>query len=171
MALRLGQLPKRWPTRWIFNSSLLRDEHSVEFIKSEILDYWLNNEGSVSNPAVEWDAFKAVIRGRLIQHCSYLKKRSVQRLHELEVDIKKMENMHSAQRVHSMLLELNKLKVEYNSILQKKVEFTIFRTKQKYYEQGERTGRFLRTHNISSFLCMYRKFSDRITGGTGLNWC
>lgn len=143
MALRLGQLPKCRSTRWRFNSSLLRDEHSVEFIKSEILDYWVNNEGSVSNPVVEWDAFKAVIRGRLIQHCSYLKKRSVQRLQELEVDIKKMENVHSTQSDHSILLELNKLKVEYNSILQKKVEYTLFRTKQKYYEQGERTGRFL----------------------------
>uniref|UniRef100_A0A3Q3WCQ5 Endonuclease/exonuclease/phosphatase domain-containing protein n=1 Tax=Mola mola TaxID=94237 RepID=A0A3Q3WCQ5_MOLML len=80
----------------------------VEFIKSEILDYSLNNEGSMSNPAMEWDAFKAVIRGRLIQHCYYLKKKSVQHLHELE-----------------------------------KVEYTLFRTKHKYYEKGERTGRFL----------------------------
>lgn len=38
---------------------------------------------------------------------------------------------------------MNKLKAEYNSILQKKVEYTLFRTKHKYYEQGERTGRFL----------------------------
>lgn len=114
----------------------------MEFIKGEILDYWLNNEGSVSNPAVERDAFNAVIRGRLIQHCSYLKKKSVQRL-QLEVDIKKMENVHSAQSDHFILLELNKLKVEYNSILQKKVEYTLFRTKHKYYEKGERTGRFL----------------------------
>uniref|UniRef100_A0A3Q3WJC5 Reverse transcriptase domain-containing protein n=1 Tax=Mola mola TaxID=94237 RepID=A0A3Q3WJC5_MOLML len=44
------------------------DEQSVEFIKNEILDYWLKNEGSVSNPGVEWDAFKAVIKGQLIQH-------------------------------------------------------------------------------------------------------
>ena len=43
----------------------------IEFIKTEILDYWLNNEGSMSNPAMEWDVFKAGIRGRLIQHCSY----------------------------------------------------------------------------------------------------
>ena len=75
VALHSGQLPMCQFTRWRFNSSLLRDEHSVEFIQSELLDYWLNNEGSVSNPAVEWDAFKAVIRGRLIQHCSNLKKR------------------------------------------------------------------------------------------------
>ena len=97
----------------------------------------------MSNPAVEWDAFKSVIRGRLIQYCSYLKKRSIQRLQDLEVDIKNIENVHSTQYDYAILLELNKLKVEYNSILQSKVEYTLFRTKQKYYEQGERTGRFL----------------------------
>lgn len=63
MALRLGQLPKRRPTRWRFNSSLLRNEQSVEFIESEILDYWLNNEGSVLNPAVEWDALRLLLEG------------------------------------------------------------------------------------------------------------
>jgi len=107
------------------------------------MDYWLNNEGSVSNTAVEWDAFKAVIRGRLIQHCSYLRRKSVQRLKELELEIKHLENVHSSQPDHATLLELNKLKVEFNSILQKKVEYELLRTKQKYYEQGERTGRFL----------------------------
>uniref|UniRef100_A0A3Q4BMS6 exodeoxyribonuclease III n=1 Tax=Mola mola TaxID=94237 RepID=A0A3Q4BMS6_MOLML len=143
LSLRLGRLSKLRPTRWIFNSSLFKDEQSVEFIKREMLDYWLNNEGSVSNPAVKWDVFKAVIRGRVIQHCSYLKKKSVQLLHELEVDIKKMEKMHSTQSDLSILLELNKLKAKYNSILQKKVEYTLFRTKHKYYEQGETTGIFL----------------------------
>ena len=54
-----------------------------------------------------------------------------------------MENVRSTQSDHSILLVLNKLKVEYNSILQRKFEFTLFRTNQKYYEQGERTGRFL----------------------------
>lgn len=38
----------------------------------------------------------------------------------------------------SILLELNKLKVEYNSILQKKIEHTLFRTKHKYYENKGR---------------------------------
>ncbi len=72
-----------------------------------------------------------------------MKKRYVQHFTELEEDIKKLETMHSTQSDHSVLLELNKLTVEYNSILQRKVEYMLFRTKHKYYEQGERTGRFL----------------------------
>lgn len=59
-----------------FSVYLLQDEHSLEFIKNDILDYWLHNESSTSSPAVEWDAFKAVLTGWLIQHCSYLKSKS-----------------------------------------------------------------------------------------------
>lgn len=38
------------------------------------------------------------------------------------------------------LLKLNKQKIDFNSILQKKIEYALFRPKHKYYEQGERTG-------------------------------
>uniref|UniRef100_A0A3Q3WVD3 exodeoxyribonuclease III n=1 Tax=Mola mola TaxID=94237 RepID=A0A3Q3WVD3_MOLML len=128
LSLRLGQLSKLRPTTWRFNSSLLKDEQSVEFIKS-----------------------------RLIQDCSYLKKKSVQHLHELEMDIKKMEKMHSSQSDHSILLELNKLKAKYNSIFQKKAEYTLFRNKHKYYEQGERIGRFLAENRRHRHKCYIRR--------------
>lgn len=90
------------------------------------------------------DAFKALIRGHLIQICSFLKKKR-QRLsfQELERDIKKMENRHALHSDLSALDKLSKLKLEYSSLLQKKVEYSLFRSKQKYYEQGKRTGRFL----------------------------
>ena len=70
LSLRLEQLLKLRPTLWRFNSSQLKNEQSVEFNKSGILDYWLNNEGSVSNPAMEWYAFKVVIGGCGIHHCT-----------------------------------------------------------------------------------------------------
>uniref|UniRef100_A0A3Q3X0I4 Uncharacterized protein n=1 Tax=Mola mola TaxID=94237 RepID=A0A3Q3X0I4_MOLML len=54
LSQRLGQLSKLRPIRWRFNSSLLKDEQS-EFIKSEILHYWLNNEGSVTLANVTTD--------------------------------------------------------------------------------------------------------------------
>uniref|UniRef100_A0A672GT71 C2H2-type domain-containing protein n=1 Tax=Salarias fasciatus TaxID=181472 RepID=A0A672GT71_SALFA len=48
--------------RWKCNTlSLFKYEHSMEFIQNEIQECRLINEGSLSNPAVEWDAFKAVI--------------------------------------------------------------------------------------------------------------
>lgn len=143
MVLRTGQSNKKRPSRWRFNTSLLKDEYLVRSIRGEVTYYWLTNEGTASDPAVEWDAFKAVIRGRLIQICSFLKKTAVERFQKLEIDIKNMESRHAIYSDHSSLHELSKLRLEYNSLLQKKVEYSLFRSKQKYYEQGERTGRFL----------------------------
>lgn len=76
MAVRIGHSNKKHPSRWRFNTSMLKDEDLVQSIKGEIMYYWGTNEGTASDPAVEWDAFKAVIRGRLIQICSFLKKDS-----------------------------------------------------------------------------------------------
>ncbi len=38
---------------------------------------------------------------------------------------------------------MNELKCELNDILNRKTEFALFCTKQKYYEQGERAGKVL----------------------------
>lgn len=50
-------------------------------------EYWLYNEGSVSDPGITWDAFKAFLRGRLIQHCSLLKCLESEKLIKLEETI------------------------------------------------------------------------------------
>uniref|UniRef100_A0A3Q4ASB2 exodeoxyribonuclease III n=1 Tax=Mola mola TaxID=94237 RepID=A0A3Q4ASB2_MOLML len=123
--LRLGRLSKLRPTRWRFNSSRLKDEQS-------------------------WNAFKAVIGGRLIQHCSYLKKKSVQHVHELEVDIKKMEKMHSTQSDHSTLLELNKLKAKYNLYYRRKLNIHYSELNTNIMNKGREQGDFLHREQSSS---------------------
>lgn len=44
---------------------------------------------------------------------------------------------------HLTFLDLNKLNVKYNSILQNRVKYTLFRTIHKYYERKGSAGRFL----------------------------
>lgn len=53
-------------SRWRFNNLLLQNEISCSFIQTVMDEYWLYNEGSVSDPGITWDAFKAFLRGRLI---------------------------------------------------------------------------------------------------------
>lgn len=143
MVLRLGTGTRYNSTRWRLNTSLLQNEQSCDFIKQETLEYWEINGGSASNPGVEWDAFKAYLRGRLIQHSSFLKKQAINRLIHLEKEIKELEKMHSSQPDTTILSNLSKLRLELNAILQKKAESALFRCRQKYYEQGERAGRLL----------------------------
>ena len=119
---------------WRLNTSLLKNDKSCDFIKKEILEYWEFNEGSASNPGLEWDAFKACLRGRLIQHSSYLKKQAAIRSFELEKEIKDLEKIYASQLDPVVLTQLKKLKFELNSILQRKAEFSLFQCRQKYYE-------------------------------------
>uniref|UniRef100_A0A3P8RWR8 Reverse transcriptase domain-containing protein n=1 Tax=Amphiprion percula TaxID=161767 RepID=A0A3P8RWR8_AMPPE len=151
--LSLGPRAREPMTRWRLNTSLLQNETSSKFLKQEIFEYWDQNEGTASNPGLEWDAFKAYLRGRLIQHCSFLKKQSIRRLQELEREIKDLEKIYAHQPNLMILSHLSKLKFELNSILQKKVEFALFQCKQRYYEQGEAAGKFLAQRVKQQYSC------------------
>ena len=135
--LGTGSLSETPRCRWRLNTSLLQNEKSCNFIGKEILEYWEFNEGSTSNPGLEWDTFKACLRGRLIQHCSFLKKQSNTRRLELEEEIKDLEKIYASQLDPVVFTQLNKMKLELNSILQKKAEYALFQCRQRYYEQGE----------------------------------
>uniref|UniRef100_A0A3B5A6X1 Endonuclease/exonuclease/phosphatase domain-containing protein n=1 Tax=Stegastes partitus TaxID=144197 RepID=A0A3B5A6X1_9TELE len=63
--------------RWRFNNSLLQNDASTSFIMSAMEEYWTYNDGSSSDPGTVWDAFKPVLRGRLIQYCSYQKRKDI----------------------------------------------------------------------------------------------
>lgn len=71
---------------------MLNKEESCTFIKSAIQEFWANNEGSIDENGIIWDAFKACLRGCLIQHSSHGKKREdTERMLKLEQDINKIE--------------------------------------------------------------------------------
>ena len=52
----------------------MNDKICKEFIWKEFKDYLLNNDNGTVSPIVLWDAWKAVIRGRLIAFSAYRKK-------------------------------------------------------------------------------------------------
>lgn len=61
----------------------------------------------------------------------------------MEKEIKDLEKLYASQLDPVVFTQLNKMKLELNSILQKKAEYALFQCRQKYYEQGEAAGRFL----------------------------
>lgn len=129
--------------RWRFNNSMLNSEASCAYIKIIFSEFWQFNEGSIDDSGIMWDACKAYVRGRLIQYSALLKKAEKQKLIELDQEIKTLSKQHSQQPDPETWRKLNKSKYEMNNIFQKKAEFALFRTKQKYYEQGERAGKIL----------------------------
>ena len=113
-----------------FNNCMLNREENCNFIKSGMLEFWEHDEGSIEDHGIMWDAFKSFLRGRVIQRSSFIKKAESQRLFKLEQDIKKLEKQH-VERQNS------------HDILNRKTEFALFCTRQKYFEQGERAGKVL----------------------------
>lgn len=89
---------KRKNTLWRLNTSLLNDGACKEYIKEELKDYLLNNDNGTVSPNVLWDAWKAVLRGKLIAFAVHKKKEKYKRLAELQSKLKNLETQHSTQR-------------------------------------------------------------------------
>lgn len=111
--------------RWRLNSSILQDPENIEWMKAAlevyILYYTINtNWSSVTSVGVAWEALKAVLRGRIIQYTSFVKKLRAKELLELEKRIKSTESELKRHMAGNLLRELTQLKYQYNNILSKK---------------------------------------------------
>lgn len=63
--------------RWRLNSSLLLDPGFKELLRAQINLYKEKKLSSAPSAGVAWEAFKAFIRGHIIQHASFKKKANI----------------------------------------------------------------------------------------------
>ncbi len=61
----------------------------------------------------------------------------------MKTEIKDLKAEYADNGDQNLFANLSRAKFEFNSIIQKKEEFSLFRCRHKYYEQGERAGKFL----------------------------
>lgn len=142
----LNLLPKsemRHSCRWRLNSSLLQVPTTTEWLRAQLNYYVEDNWSSVSSVGVAWEALKAVLRGRIIQHTSFQKRASAQKLIDLEREIKRAESELKRRMSQEGLRELTRLKYQHNTILSQKAEYNLFRAKQTYFESGDKAGKLL----------------------------
>lgn len=99
------------------------------------------NAVNVPSAGILWEALKAVLRGYIIQYAAYVKKCNIKDLANLEKEIKLRELEMIRKTTHEGLRYLTQLK--YNVILSKKVEFGLFRARQKYFESGDKAGKLM----------------------------
>lgn len=67
-------------TIWRLNTGLLNSNQVVEQIRTDIGNYLMENDNGETNPAILWDALKAVIRGKLNAISSKLRKGKISKL-------------------------------------------------------------------------------------------
>ena len=93
--------------------------------------------------SIRWEAFKAFIRGQIINITSSKAKETYKKTKALEAEIKKLEDEYyqsGSQDVHQRLLLL---RTQYNEISTTRALSSLLRLKQTFYDQGEKPGRVL----------------------------
>lgn len=130
-------------SRWRLNSSLLQDDTFKAMLKTQIDLFMETNIASAPSAATAWEALKAFVRGHVIQFSCRKKRDNLRRLADLERKVEEAERRLKQDFVPHNLRVVTQLKYEYNHILSQKVEFGLFRVRQKYFESGDKAGRLL----------------------------
>lgn len=81
-------------TLWRLNVSILNNKTVVEQIRAEIKKYLEENNNGEVDPAILWDAFKAVLRRKRIALTSIQKKNKIARYNQQVGKLKELEGQH-----------------------------------------------------------------------------
>ena len=133
----------RKSSRWRLNSSLLQDSNFRTLLQEQINFFKESNIPTAPSPSIAWETLKAFLRGFIIQHASHKKRERAAEICNLEKEVKIAENNFKACMSNENLAKVSKLKYDYNTLLSQKVEFSLFRARQKFFEEGDKAGRML----------------------------
>ncbi len=127
---------------WRFPTYLLVDTDYIELIRNKIDSFLSINKGTASPTAV-WESLKAYLRGETISYASWKRKQYILKTNTLESEIRKLEKEHSQTKNETTFHLLNNKRTEYNMLTTRVVENAMARTKQQYYEHGDKSGKLL----------------------------
>lgn len=105
-------------TIWRLNVGILNNKLLVEQIKTHSQCYLEENDNGDTNPAILWDALKAVIHGKLNAITSNLKKEKVKQYKTLETELKQLEQKHKGkidQKIQQHMKEIKKKLTNYSN--------------------------------------------------------
>ena len=129
--------------RWRVNPALLHNPEFDKYITSHIKLFIETNSETAPSPSNLWEALKAYLRGQIISFSSHRKKEYWKELELLEAEIKSLEKEHlktSSEGIHRALLRKCN---QYNVSNTYKTEKTLLRTRQRYYELGDKGNKLL----------------------------
>lgn len=138
-------MPEKMPNmyRWRLNPTLLKKRDFCTFIRDQIKLFCETNCPSSPNSFILWDTLKAYLRGQIISYTKGIKKSYVADMEKLEKEILGLEKdfqQHRDKKIYSLLVSK---KLKYNTLCTYKTEKNILRTRQRYYELGEKANKVL----------------------------
>ena len=131
------------PTRWRFNTSLLKDPEFDHYFRREWASFLELNDSPETSPALLWESGKAVLRGRIISYSSYKKKKEKEQETQLQQNIEQYETMNANNPTEETRNNLRKYKSQLNEIIDKKTQFLIHRLRQEHLHHNNKSGKFL----------------------------
>uniref|UniRef100_A0A671X7A5 Reverse transcriptase domain-containing protein n=1 Tax=Sparus aurata TaxID=8175 RepID=A0A671X7A5_SPAAU len=132
----------RGQTIWRLKSFWLHNPAFLEFVSSNIVDYFRLNTTETTT-AVRWEAFKAFIRGQMMGYTKNKSNKQFLQMLELENDIKELELEIYTNDSSEAQRKLAILKAKYIALSTNKASAGLIRLKQTYYDQGEKAGKLL----------------------------
>ena len=128
---------------WRLNVSLLNNTETVEDLRQQLKEYFETNDNGEVNPSILWEGAKAVIRGKIIQISSQLKRRRLEEQLSLENKIKLLEIQDKNNRSSITTTELKEARKSLDKLLLYKAEGALRFSRQRYFEMGNRASRLL----------------------------
>jgi len=133
----------RGPGYWKLNCALLQDKDYVESINEVIRECENEYSRLQVDKVLFWEVLKMKIRGASIKFSSCKKRIDRNAVTELDSKIRLLE--HKENITTDECEELEKYKAEVNSIINRKVEGDIVRSRAKVYEEGEKSSKYFLT--------------------------
>lgn len=122
---------------------MLNYQTFIAGMTKELHLYLQENDTGDVNPAILWDAAKAVLRGSVIAKTSLLKKLKNKKLFDLQEQLRNLEQRHSVSKDPETSQKMKPIRQDIDKILSEEVERSIRYMKQRYYESGQKATKLL----------------------------
>lgn len=128
---------------WRLNPRLLSDEDFVNFLSAQIDLFLDTNQSPETSHCVLWESMKAYLRGQIISYNISMNRRRSARLNELISLINEVDRKNSEAPSPNLSRERIGLLTEFDTLSSGAAEELHLRSRQEFYEHGERASKLL----------------------------
>lgn len=142
LELYFPALRKKTPT-WVFNKTLLLQDHIVLEVKEKIVQYFKENDNGEVSEFTVWEAMKAVLRGQLIAIGAREKRGKQLIIEQLKKEIQELERQHKLtcnRRVFKQLLSKRKALEAFDD---NRIQRDLMYTRQRLWKKSPKTLKVL----------------------------
>lgn len=125
---------------------LLQQPENTKYIFRKINKFFSNNMGSVSDPAVLWNAHKSFIRGLFIQLGSQARKKRNKKFDDITKKFNDMDLTNKNKPSLTLQSEIFRLRHELRSMLLESYDFRLRGLKANSYATSNKAGKMMANH-------------------------